>query len=38
MFVNVYLEGRKEWEHDMFYVQGDSFAIVLELFLPFLGG
>ncbi len=35
MFVNVYLEGCKEWEHDGFYVQCDSFAIVLELFWLF---
>ncbi len=38
MFVNVYLEGCKEWENDGYYVQCDTFAIVLELFLAFLGG
>jgi hypothetical protein len=38
MFVNLYLEGHKEQEHDRFYVQCDSFAIGLELFLAFLGG
>jgi hypothetical protein len=38
MFVNVYLEGCKEWEHDRFYVQCDSPAIILELFLVYLGG
>jgi hypothetical protein len=38
MFVNVYLEGCKEREHEGYYVQCDSFAIVLELFLAFLGG
>ncbi len=38
MFPNFYFEGCKEWEHDMFDVQCDSLAIVLELFLAFLGG
>jgi hypothetical protein len=38
MFVIVYHEGCKEWEHDRFYVQCDSRAIVLELLLAFLGG
>jgi hypothetical protein len=28
MFVNVYLKGCKEREHDGYYVQCDSFAIV----------
>jgi hypothetical protein len=31
MFVNVYLEGCKEWEHDRFYVQCDSLAIVFGI-------
>jgi hypothetical protein len=38
MFLNAYLKGCKEWEHDRYYVQCDSLAIVLELFLAFLGG
>jgi hypothetical protein len=38
MFVIVYHEVCKEWEHDRFYVQCDSRAIVLELLLAFLGG
>ncbi len=40
MFVNVYFEGCKckEREHDKVYIQCDSPAIVLELFLAFLGG
>jgi hypothetical protein len=37
MFLNIYLEWCKEWEHDRFYVQCDSLAIVLELFQVFFG-
>ncbi len=38
MFVNVYIKGGKEWEHDWFYVQFDSPVTTLELSLDFLCG
>ncbi len=32
MFVNVHLEGCKEWEHDGFYVQCDSLQLFWNCF------